>query len=131
MSVEKGSCLTKKRLVWFLIPAALGAFLGIGSHSAVAQQRSGPDLGQQGEFEGEHVDTGAAAFDIGTEAAEAPAMGEAIESVKTSPSTVSTTLVPAGTRAATDQGLGSTQDLNVEGDFDLEEIAGADVVEAN
>ena len=35
------------------------------------------------------------------------------------------------TRAPTDQGLGSIQDLNVEGDFDLEEIAGADGVEAD
>jgi hypothetical protein len=129
----------KNRLAWFLAPAVLGAFLYLYPQSAVAQQPSTtpPDLGQQGEFEGEHVDTGAAALDTGPEAAEAPEAGEATEateSVKLSPSTVGSIVTGAAASrpsGATVQGAGSTQGLNVEGDFDLQEIAGAGAPEAN
>jgi hypothetical protein len=90
----------------------------LSSKSAVAQNAT--DLGQQGEFEGEHVDTGTAALDTGPEMAEGPELGEATEATKSmelSPSTVGTTVTHAAASvpaAATVQGAGSTQDLNVE-----------------
>lgn len=119
----------KNRFGWMLAPAVLGAFL-IFAQPAVAQV-AGPDVGQQGEFNGEHADTGAAALDTGPETAEPV---EATASLKASPSAVRTTVTSplvAGPSAATALAPGSEQDLNVEGDFDLQEIGGPDTPGAN
>jgi hypothetical protein len=119
----------KRRFVWLLAPAVLGIGLYF-SQPAMAQQ----DLGQQGEFDGEHVDTGPAAPDAGPEAPEATEGIEASEGVATSPATLATTATkPAVMAGAASSVLGSSsaQDPNVEGNFDLQEITGTDVPGAN
>jgi hypothetical protein len=119
----------KNRLSWFLAFAVLGACLCLYTQPAAAQQPTpGPDQGQQGEFNGENVDTGAAALDSGPEAVEGPEAAEGAEGTENpealSPVTANTTVIPAGVSAATNPG--SAQNLDVEGDFDLQEIAGTD-----
>jgi len=110
------------RLNWFVAPVVLGAFLCLYSQPAMAQA-SGPDQGQQGEFNGENVDTGAAALDSGMEAAETPETGaEAKESL----SAVSAHAAAVGVTE-----VGGTKDVNAEGDFDLQEIVGVDAPGAN
>jgi hypothetical protein len=124
----------KNRLIWFLGPTVLGAFLCLYTQPAMAQAPA-PDQGQQGEFNGENVDTGAATLDSGPEAAEAPEATEAPESAEApesgmgaelSPVTASTAVIPAGVSTT---GPGSDQSVDVEGDFDLQEIAGTDTPE--
>ncbi|MGH9395768.1 MAG: hypothetical protein ACRD18_02810 [Terriglobia bacterium] len=116
----------KSRLLWMLGSAVVGASLLCFSPSAIAQQsKAGPNVGQQGEFNGEHVDTGAAAMDTGPETAmepaeglEAPALKKGTLKVKALPSTIPGKVQP----------IESTQDLNIEQTFDLQEIMGPDVI---
>jgi hypothetical protein len=125
----------KNRLSWFLAFGVLGVCLCLYTQPADAQQPTpGPDQGQQGESNGDNVDTGAAALDSGPEAVEGPETVEGPEAAEASeaaeapealtPVTANTTVIPAGVSAATNPG--SAQDLDVEGDFDLQEIAGTD-----
>ena len=76
-------------------------------------------------------------MDSGVEAVEGPEAAEGSEAVegpesamdtKLSSVTVATTVIPAGVSAT---GTGSVEDLNVEGDFDLQEIAGTDTPPLN
>ena len=118
----------KNRLVWFLAPMVLAAFLCLYAQPAMAQQpTSGSDQGQQGEFNGENVDTGAAALDAGPEATELPEVEgpEATELPEVGVEAKESPIAAVGTPAPT------AQDLIVDGDFDLQEIAGTDVPEAN
>ncbi len=124
----------KNRINGFLGLAVLGACLCLYTQPATAQQPTpAPDQGQQGEFNGENVDTGAAALDSGSEAVEGPEAVEGAEAAEApaalSPVTANTTVIPAAVSAATNPG--STQDLDAEGDFDLQEIAGTDIPEPN
>lgn len=115
----------KNRLIWFVAPVVLGVFLCLCLYTQPAMAQApatGPDQGQQGEFNGENVDSGAAALDTGPEATELP---EAGVEAKESPSALSTHISAIGTTAPT------AQDLDVEGDFDLQEIAGVDTPGAN
>lgn len=102
-------------------------FMCFYSPSAIAQQASsGPDVGQQGENVGDHVDTGAAALDSGPELNEGPGANERLESdtaASLAPVTASTAVLPAAP--------GSSQDADIEGNFDLQEIAGTDIPGAN
>jgi hypothetical protein len=126
--------LMKNRISWFLALAGMGAYLCLYAQSAVAQQsKSGPDQGQQGEFTGENVDSGAAAVDAGPEAVEGPEVAEGAEATETaavlSPVTAHTAVVPAALSIATNPK--SAKATAVEGDFDLQEISGPDTAETN
>ncbi|HKV42489.1 MAG TPA: hypothetical protein VJX67_25030 [Blastocatellia bacterium] len=58
----------KSRLLWMLGLAVVGGALVCFSSAAVAQEsQSEPNVGQQGEYNGQHVDTGVAARDTGPE----------------------------------------------------------------
>src|ERR1700724_799722 len=116
----------KNRISWFLALAGMGACLCLYAQSAVAQQsKSGPDQGQQGEFTGENVDSGAAAVDAGPEAVEGPELAEGAEATETaavlSPVTAHTAVVPAALSIATNPK--SAKATAVEGDFYLQEIS--------
>jgi hypothetical protein len=116
------------RLSWFVAPVVLGALLCLYSQPAMAQA-SGQDQGQQGEFNGENVDTGAAALDSGMEAAETPEAGELPEAGVDAKESLSAASAHNAIAGATEV---ETQDLNAEADFDLQEImVGADVPGAN
>ena len=124
----------KSRTSWFLALAGLGAALCLYTQSAVAQQpKPGPDQGQQGEFNGENVDTGVAALDSTPEAVEAPEVVEGAEATETaaalSPVTAHTAVIPTALSVATSPK--SAKDIAVEGDFDLQEIGGPDIAEMN
>jgi hypothetical protein len=112
----------RSRLTLFLPLALLGAFLLIVPKSVRAQQPGPVDLGQTGEFEGEHVDTGAAALDQGPEV---PELGES----ETAPlgTTLSRAATPASSFSAhAERSLESTEaDLQ----FDLAEIMAVQIEE--
>ncbi|HKV42490.1 MAG TPA: hypothetical protein VJX67_25035 [Blastocatellia bacterium] len=117
----------KSRLFWMLGVAVVGGALVCFSPAAVAQQtQAGPNVGQQGEFNGEHVDTGAAALDTGPEATAEPA-----ETLKESDLKSAALKVKAPSSGITGKVLPgkSVEDLNVEQILDLQEIAGPDIVE--
>ncbi len=129
-----------RHLNWLAVAVALGAFIALGALPASAQKPAPTDQGQQGEFNGEHVDTGAAALDNGPEVAETGEAASATALLKSSHSVsaglLSRSKAPAGTAAgmrraaATGKAtpkvaaLTTNQDLNVDGNFDLQEIAG-------
>ena len=114
----------KIRLVWFLAPAVLVAFLCFCTQPAMAQAPAPtPDPGQQGEFTGENVDTGAAALDTGPEATESP---EAGVEAKESPSALSTHISAVGTTSPTAQDLDVDDGAVNDGNFDLQEISEVD-----
>lgn len=95
--------------------------------AAAQQSQTGPNVGQQGEFNGEHVDTGAAALDTGPEATM-----EAAESLTKTATTLAVLQGKAPT-AATSAGILSGkpgQNLDLEQSFDLQEIAGPDLAES-
>ena len=127
----------KNRLVWFLAPMVLAAFLCLYAQPAMAQQpTSGSDQGQQGEFNGENVDTGAAALDTGPEATELSEAGveanettespEAGVEAKESPSALSTHISAVGTTSPTAQDLDVDDGAVNDGNFDLQEISEVD-----
>lgn len=113
--------------IWMLGTATLGVTLLCYAPMAAAQQsQTGPNVGQQGEFNGEHVDTGAAALDTGPETTM-----EAAESL-TKAATPLAALKGRAT-AASSAGILSNkagQDLNLEQSLDLQEIAGPDLAES-
>ena len=125
----------KIRLVWFLAPAVLVAFLCFCTQPAMAQAPP-PDPGQQGEFTGENVDTGAAALDTGPEATELSEAGveanettespEAGVEAKESPSALSTHISAVGTTSPTAQDLDVDDGAVNDGNFDLQEISEVD-----
>lgn len=132
-----------KRLNWLAVAVALGAFIVLGVRQASAQKPAPADQGQQGEFNGEHVDTGAAALDKGPEVAETGEAPETAAVLKTAHSVSAGILArsrasskiagsirrAAVTGKSTPKVASSTtnQDLNVDGNFDLQEIAGLNV----
>ena len=114
----------KNRLIWFLAPAVLVVFLCFSTQPAMAQASvPGPDQGQQGEFNGENVDTGAAALDTGPEATE---LSEAGVEANESPLALSTHISAVGTTASTAQDLDVDDGAVNDGDFDMQEIAEVD-----
>lgn len=132
----------KTRLLWMLGSAVVGAWLVLFSPSAMAQKptaTAGPNLGQQGEFNGEHVDTGAAALDSGpemgaeaTEGLENEALqAETLKTKASSPAIRGLSVKKPSSVTATGklQPLKSTQDLNIEQVLDLQEIMGPDMAE--
>ena len=120
----------KNRLIWFLAPAVLVVFLCFSTQPAMAQASvPGPDQGQQGEFNGENVDTGAAALDTDPEATELSEAGEANDAggeTMESPSSLSTHISAVGTTASTAQDLDVDDGAVNDGNFDLQEISEVD-----
>jgi|ERR1700738_1341365 len=115
----------KNRKLWMLGTAVVGMTLLCFSTKVVAQEQpGGPDVGQQGEFNGEHVDTGAAALDTGPEATT-----EAAEGLETSALKSATLKGKAQFLSSTVLPANNAEDLNVEQQLDLQEIAGPEVVE--
>ncbi len=113
--------------LWMLGMTALGVTLLCYAPTAAAQQsQTGPNDGQQGEFNGEHVDTGAAALDTGPETT--------IEAAETLTKTATPIAALKGKATAmSSAGILSNkagQDLNLEQSLDLQEIAGPDLAES-
>lgn len=117
----------KHRVLSLLIATTFVLFVYLYSPVAMGQQAtSGTDVGQQGENVGDHVDSGAAALDSGPELNEGPEANERLESdtaASLAPVTASTAVLPAT--------AGSSHDADIEGNFDLQEIAGMDTPGAN
>ncbi len=124
------------RLPWWVVLGAAGAFLSLSFQRVIAQQKTGgPDVGQQGEFQGEHVDTGAAALDSGPEAAEpgealeSAELGENGETLKTEDSTLKSRVTKPSSGNLSVKGSRSgwsDPDVDLEGEFDFQEISGLD-----
>ncbi|MFY9527344.1 MAG: hypothetical protein WBC04_17030 [Candidatus Acidiferrales bacterium] len=127
----------RSRLTLFLPPALLGAFLLIVPSSVNAQQSGTTDQGQTGEFNGEHVDTGAAALDQGPEVPEVSeheAASAQIPARMTLPTRNLRTTLSRATTATRASSLStkaqrSMKSTDVDLNFDLEEIMGAQIEE--